>query len=237
MAILDDLNGILTPEQIARINGDATLTAKLAKKDELYGFYVGEDEPVNTPPANKTPVNTPVNTPPAAANFDLSSIESLLDKKLGKINEIVDARVAEVVKTRGDELVNNAVKISLQRNDELNRIYLEHQANFGEVFDSTKFNSFLEENKDKGFRTIRQAYDAYVAPQTMEREVERRANEKVAKQSGSHVPGSTPPPSSNSNIKVFMQRGRATDGTGMTGAQRAAAALDKKLANDAAMAS
>lgn len=237
MAILDDLNGILTPEQLATINGNVALKSKLSKADELYGFYVGDDEPVNTPPANKTPVNTPANTPPANANFDLSSIESMFDKKLGNLNKTIEDKIGEVVKTRGDELVNSAVKIALQRSDELNRIYVEHSTNFGEVFDSGKFNTFLEENKDKGFRSIRQAYDAFVAPQTMQREVDKKVQEEINKRSGSHVPGSTPPPSSNSNIRVFLNRGKATDGTGTTGSQRAAAALDRKLAREAELAS
>lgn len=227
MAILDDLKGILGDDAIAKIEANAALKAKISRGDELRGYYDGDEEV--TPPARAAEEPAPARREPPAA-FDLGAIERMLDTKLGKVNEIVDARVDAAVKTRGDELVNNAVKIALQRSDELNRIYMEHQSNYGEAFDTTKFNEFLESNKDKGFRSIRQGYDAYIAPRAVEREVDTKVKAKLAEGSGRHVPGTTPPPSTNSNIRFFKQRSAAGDGTASTGAQRAAALLDKRLA-------
>ena len=234
-SILDDLKGILTPEEFAKVQGRQDLATRLTRGDELRSFYDGEE---TTPPASVTP---PASTtpPPAAGQFDLGVIERMLDTKISKINETVDARVAEVVKTRGDELVNNAVKISIQRADELNRIYGRHERETGEAFDSAKFNEFLETPAAKAARypSITAAYEAFSAPQAMEREVDRRFKAKVAADSGLHVPGTTPAPATNSNIQVFKKRGSNGADAPTTGAGKAAAALDKIMSRRMEMAS
>lgn len=238
MAILDDLNGILTPEQIAQINSNTALMAKLDKKDELYSYYAPEDPPAAAaPPAALPPVVAPA-AALASGGFDLSAIERMLDTKLGKVNELVESRVNEIVQARGDELVNNAASLAVRRADELNRIYIEHQANYAEAFDTVKFNEFLEANKDKRFSSIRAGYDAFIGPRATEREVDRRVTEKMKTSSGTAgVPGSTPAPSTNSNIRVFMNRNKTGDATVTTGAQKAAAALDKIMSRQNEMAS
>ena len=59
---------------------------------------------------------------------------------------------------------------------------------------------------------------------TIEQEVDKRVKAK----SGQNVPGTTPGPSVNSNIRSIMSRGRTGDPNApQTGAGRAAAALDK----------
>ncbi len=233
MALLDDLKGILSPEEFAKIQGNATVATRIARGDELRSYYDGEETPVAPPAASATVV-----APNSSSQFDLSSIERMMDTRLGKLNEIVDTRVNEIVKTRGDELVNNAVKIATQRADELSRIYTRHAAETGKPFDSTDFNTFLEkpESKARGYRTITQAYDDYVAPQTQERVVEQKVRERMAAESGKHVPGTTPAPSVNSRISVFQRRGSA-DGAVSTGAQKAAEMLDKRMARQQEMAS
>ena len=236
--LLDDLKGILSPAEYAKIEGNAALKTRASKASELLEWYGGEEEPATTTtttttvqPAATTTVQLAQRNAP---NFDLSSIETMLDKKLSTLNTTIDTKIGEVVKQRGDELVNNAVKIALQRSDELNRIYMEHQANFSEAFDTTKFNEFLEANKDKGFRTIRQGYDAFIGPRAEDARVQKRVKEELAKQSGNNVPGTTPPPSANAAILHFKKRTVAGDGTATTGAQRAAALLDKRMAEASA---
>lgn len=235
MAILDDLKGILGDEAIAKIEGNPALKMKLAKGEELYGYYAGDDD--TTASATATVTQPAAAAAASHSQFDLGSIERMLDAKLGNMNKTIEDKIGEVVKTRGDELVNSAVKIALQRSDELNRIYMEHQSNYGESFNSEKFNEYLEQNKDKGFRSIRQAYESYVQPRAMDREVDRRVDEKLKKSSGGAVPGTTPAPSVNSNIRHFKARSASADGQGMTGAQRAAAMLDKRMADSQAAAS
>ncbi len=235
MALLDDLKGMLTPEEFAKIQGNTAVASRIARGDEYVSYYDGDETPATT----TTPAATS-NTPPSPINtsgLDLSSIERMLDTKLGKINEIVDARVNATVEARGNELVNNAVKLATQRADELSRIYSRHAAETGKPFDSGDFNTFLEkpESKAHGYRTITQAYDDYVAPQTQERVVEQKVRERLAAESGRNVPGTTPAPSVNNNIRVFQKRG-TSDGSVSTGAQKAAEMLDKRMARQQEMA-
>ena len=236
MALLDDLKGILSPEEFSKIQGSPVAT-RLTRGSELLSYYDGDA--VETPAATTSATVTPSAATTPAGMFDLSEIDRRLEARLGKLNELVDTRVNDIVATRGNELVNNAVKISLQRADELNRIYSRHVNETGKQFDSADFNNFLEkpEVKARGYRTITQAYDDYVAPQTQERVVEQKVQERLRAQSGSNVPGSTPAPSSSSALKVFMKRGTAAEGGGTTGASRAAAMLDRMGSSRQEMAS
>ena len=233
-SILDDLKGVLGDDVIAKLEANPAIKTRITRGDELRSYYDGEEPPPvqqqqqEPPPARREP---PAGT---GGQFDLSAIERMLDTKLGNIDQRIDSRLESVVKAKGDELVNNAVKISIQRADELNRIYVEHSNNFGEAFDSTKFNEYLEANKDKGFRTIRQAYDAYIAPRAEDRRVDQKVAAKLAEKSGQNVPGTTPPPATNSNIRHFMKRNVAGGAAGETGASRAAAMLDRLESSRAA---
>lgn len=239
-SILDDLKGILSPAEYAKLEAKTDLATRLSRGDELRSFYDGEEEP---PVAHVDPPPVARNTPPPPGAFDLSAIERMFDARMGKLNEAVDARVAEVVKTRGDELVNNAVKIAVQRSDELSRVYMRHERETGEPFDSAKFNEFLESPAAKSARysSITSAYEAFVAPVVTERtinaEVDKRYKAKVAEDSGKHVPGTTPGPAVNSNIRFFQKRTATGAAAETTGAGRAAAALDKIMSRQQEMAS
>ena len=239
MALLDDLKGLLSPAEFAKIQGNLAVATSLARGQELISYYDGDETP--TPAVVDSPVARSTPPPAAAGQFDLSAIDRMLDAKLGKINEIVDARVADVVKTRGDELVNNAVGIAVRRADELNRIYGRHEREVGKPFDSNDFNAFLEkpENKARGYRSITEAYEAYVAPVVQERTIEAKVEERVKARSGTAgVPGTTPAPATNSNIRMFINRGKTgADGTPTTGAGRAAAMLDRMQSRQLEMAS
>jgi hypothetical protein len=131
----------------------------------------------------------------------------------------------------------------VQRADELSRVYSRHEHETGKPFDSAEFNAFLEkpEVKQQGFRTITQAYEAFVAPVVAERtinaEVDKRYKAKVADDSGKHVPGTTPGPAVNSNIRFFQKRTASGAAVETTGAGRAAAALDKIMSRQQEMAS
>ena len=238
MSILDDLKGVLSPDEFAKLEGRQDLANRLSRGDELRSYYDG-DEPASGADYAEPVVRT---TPPANTGgaFDLSAIDRMLDAKLGKINEMVDSRVADVVKTRGDELVNNAVKISIQRADELNRIYGRHEREVGKPFDSADFNTFLEkpEVKARGYRTITDAYNDYVAPVVQQKTIEKGIEDGIKARSGSAaVPGTTPPPATNSNIRMFMKRGANGTPAETTGAGRAAAALDRIQARRQELAS
>ena len=76
-SILDDLKGILTPEEFAKVQGRQDLATRLTRGDELRSYFDGEEA---TPPASVTPppsstsaapswggsTSTPTGTPVAA---------------------------------------------------------------------------------------------------------------------------------------------------------------------------
>lgn len=167
----------------------------------------------------------------------------MIDTKLGTIGATIDTKLEASIKTRGDELVNNAVRIAVQRSDELSRIYGRHEREVGKPFDSAEFNAYLEkpEVKARGFRTLTDAYEAFVAPvvteKTINAEVDKRYQAKVQADSGKNVPGTTPAPAVNSNIRFFQKRTATGAAAETTGAGRAAAALDRIMARDAERAS
>lgn len=231
-SLLDDLKGILGDDAIAKIEANPALKSRVEKGSELVTMYFGDDDPDPvTPPANRSNEPPPAPRSVPGAGLDLSAVERMLDTKLGSINTTIDTKLGELVNARGTELLNNAVKIALQRSDELNRVYNRHSAEFGEVFDSVKFNEFLEtpEAKAKNFQSVTQAYEAWVAPRLTQKAIDKGIEDGIKAKSGSSVPGTTPAPSTNNTITFFRKRGTAAEGGATTGAQRAAAILDQKL--------
>jgi len=229
MALIDDLQGILGEAEIAKIKANPGLVTKLTKHDELYSYYTGEEpEPaaaapaVAAPPAAAAPAS---GAPPSA--FDLGSIERMLDKRLGKLDETIAAQVTKILETRGNEVVNNAAKLATQRADQLNRIYMRHRDLTGEPFDSVKFNEYLETHKDKNFRSLDEAYDSFIEPVATEKKIQTEVDKRTKAQSGANVPGTTPGPAVHTgNVLKIMQRGKPGEGAG-TGAQRAAERLQR----------
>jgi hypothetical protein len=237
MAILDDLKGLLSPAEFAKIEGNAAIKARVDKADELYTYYAGADDP---PPAAHQDDPPPARreTPPPA--FSLDAIERMLDAKLGaKLTDTVKTQVEEVVKTRGDELYNN-VRAGV-RSDALQlvKIYTRHNEVTGKSWDDAeevKFNDFLKANNEavktgggKRYATLTEAYNDYIAPVVTERTIATEVDKRVKAESGKNVPGTTPAPSTNSNIRFFKQRSVAGGDGKETGAQRAAALLDQKM--------
>ena len=241
-SILDDLKGILGDAAIAKLEADGALKARLTRGDELRGYYDGDDDPA--------PVRTNAQDDPAPVrrdvpnrDFDRSDIQKMIDKTITDLNAAFETKVAEAVQKRGDELYNNVR--SGVRGDALQlvKIYTRHQQVTGQEWndaEEVKFNDFLKANNEavakgagKRYGTLTEAYNDYIQPVVTEREVDRRVDEKFKAESGKRVPGTTPAPSVNSNIMHFKKRSLAPDGQGLTGAQKAAALLDAKLAAEA----
>lgn len=242
MAILDDLKGVLSADEFSKLESDPALKTRLTRGDELRSFYDGEETTTTSTTSTVANTGTTETTRSTPANqFDLSAIESMFDRKIGKLDERIDSRFNTLVEQKGNELVNNAVKISIQRADELNRIYAQHHQDFGTPFDSKAFNDFLEKDENKSrFRTITEAYDAMTADARIQKKLDAAKAEgkaeAVAARSGGNVPGTTPVPATHGNIVKFLKRGSSAEGAPATGAQRAATALDNILArrNEAA---
>jgi hypothetical protein len=238
-SILDDLKGILSPAEFAKLEASEAVKTRIARGDELRSYYDGDPDPV-TPPQNRSDPPPVRATPPP--QFDLSSIETLLDRKLGTINTTIETKINETIQARGTELVNNAVGIAMRQADELNRVYHRHSAEFGEAFDSTAFNEFLmkpenslmngDQRGGSKFPTVTSAYEAMVGPKMTEKTIAAEVEKRVKQDPRVNTPpGTTPPSAVNSNIVKFMKRGGPADGAPATGASRAAAMLDRMDAN------
>ena len=237
-SILDDLKGILSAEDFAKLESNSTMRTRLARGEELLSYYESGEEPVVSTGASD-PVRTA--TPPPARGTDLQDIERMLDSRLGTLNQTIESKINDAVKARGDELYNNVR--SGVRGDALQlvKIYTRHQNATGKEWDDaeeTKFNDFLKSNQTaltagtggKPYRNLTEAYNDYISPVVTERTIEDEVAKRVKAQSGASVPGTTPSPSANSNVRFFKTRTVAGDGARETGASRAAALLDRRMA-------
>ena len=234
MALLDDLEGILGKDAIDKIKADPRVSQRAIKADELLGYYDG-DEPT-APPAKVEPKVEPVKVTSPGMDMAalLAGIDKSLDAKLGTIGKTIDDKIDAAVKTRGAELAGNASSIALRNADELNRVYRRHEKDFGEDFDSTAFNTFVEDQKKngRGFKSVTEAYEAMTADKRTDKTVEDRVREQLkTRASAQNVPGVTPP-SVKSPLGVFMARGKAEGGAD-TAVSKAAAMLAARRASHA----
>lgn len=243
-ALLDELKGILSAEEFAKLEGNAAMKTRLERGDELRNWYDGDEPPAaNEPPPAPPRRDAP---PPVSAAADIQAIERMLDSKLATITGTVETKINEAIERRGAELVVSASNLATAKADELNRVYLRHQSDFGEAFDTNTFNEFLmkpensvmdKDNKRVGskFPTITAAYDAMTGDRRRQKELAAAKAEGVAEgkaaNSGRNLPGTTPGPMS-SNVRFFTQRGRPTDQNGQPDSRvgKAATALDNLLA-------
>jgi hypothetical protein len=237
-SILDDLKGILSPAEYSKLEANGAIKARIARGEEMVEYFDGGEPPATT--TTTTTTEPPARTTPAGM-FDLSSIERMLDARDQKQRDLIKTELDAAIKTRGDELYNN-VRAGV-RGDALQlvKIYTKHQQATGKEWDDAeevKFNEFLKTNNEavkagggKRYGTLTEAYNDYIAPvvteRTIESEVDKRVTAATKAQSGQHVPGTTPPPASNSNIRHFMKRSATGTAAETTGAGRAAAALDR----------
>ena len=236
MSILDDFEGVLSTEEIAKIKASPVLRTRLEKGDELLTYYTdGETPTVET----KKPL---VRAEASADAGDLASITKTLGELTTKLGNVVTKDDLEATLTkRGNELTQAAASRALKQSDELNRIYRRHEKDFGEEFDSEKFETFAAEQMKAGknFSSVTAAYEEYTAPQRTKSEIEKGVREGLkvrnAENQGAQVPGVTPP-SSKSPIATFMRRGKEADGENKTAVDRAGAALSARRASQASEA-
>jgi len=238
MAIIDELEGVLGKDVIAKIKANPKLHLKLNQGDGLRTAYYGSED-VDEDTTTTTP-NTTTHTPSTTSSsgpssLSLADIEGALAKQLGNIDERIDKRVTQTIEARAGEFLANASKIGLQRADELNRLYRRNVTELGEELDTEKFNAFVEEQQNSGvkFSSVTNAWEEFTRPQRTEAEVQKRVRDELKKKAtenqGQHLPGVTPP-NSKSPIAVLMNRGRAADGsTGETSVEKAGASLERRL--------
>ena len=236
MSILDDFEGVLSTEEIAKIKASPALRTRLEKGDELLTYYTdGETPTVET----KKP---PVRAEASAEAGDLASITKTLGELTTKLGNVVTKEDLEATITkRGNELAQAASSRALKQSDELNRIYRRHEKEFGVEFDSTAFDTWADEQLKSGrqFKSVTAAYEDFTAPERTKAQIETGVRDELKKRNaenqGAQVPGVTPP-SSKSPIATFMNRGREKDGENKTAVDRAGAALSARRASQASEA-
>jgi hypothetical protein len=235
-SLLDELASVLgTADAIAKIKANPELADRIAKQDELYGFY--KDETVEAPTVTTTAATEPVKreTPPATSDLGaiLRSMEGLT-KQIADLPTIVNTRVDEVVKARGDELVNSAVARSIRQADELARAREDWNRNYSDSgkkpFDSEAFEKYVNEKVTAGtrFASVTDAYQSFVAPQREEIAIEGKVRERLKERNSGNVPGVTPT-TSKTTLGKLMERGRDKDSNGETAVSRAGERLNALL--------
>jgi hypothetical protein len=234
-SLLDELANVLgTADTIAKIKANPELADRIAKQDELYGFY--KDEPVDAPTVTTTAAPEPVKreTPP---NSDLGAILRSMEgltRQIADLPTIVNTRVEEAVKERGAELVNSAVARSIRQADELARAREDWNRNYSEngkkPFDSEAFEKHVNDQVAAGrrFASVTDAYKDFVAPQREEIAIEGKVRERLKERNSGNVPGVTPT-TSKTTLGKLMERGRDKDSNGETAVSRAGERLNALL--------
>ena len=239
-SLLDELASVLgTADAIAKIKANPELADRIAKQDELYGYYKDETieapSTVVTPPAAVTP--PAVVTPPATASGDMGALlrsMETLTAKIGDIPTLVKTQVDEAVKTRGDELVTAATTRALRQADELAKAREDWNRNYsdgGKVpFDSGAFETYVNEQTTAGnrFASVTKAYESFTAAKREDVTVENKVRERLKERNTGQVPGVTPT-TAKSTLGVLLNRGREKDGNGETAVSRAGERLDARL--------
>lgn len=234
--LLDELAGVLSAEEIAKIKANPRLSGRMDKVRELEALYYGEDEPVVTPPAVVTPPPAVVTPPPAAATGD--DVRTMVSGILKRLDTVVTSdKIEEVVTKTVEKLapkfIGAAAAQGTRNADELNRIYIGHKSEFAEDFDSQGFNTFIETQQKAGiqYRSVTDAYNDMVKDKRVETKVKKGIEEGVREGLKRRVPvPGTTPQGTKSPLSVILARGRPTDSTGATAAESAGADLEARLA-------
>ena len=237
-SLLDEIASALgTADAIAKIKANPELADRIAKQDELYGFY--KDEPVDAPTVTTTSA-APVTREAPAATSDLGAILRSMEgltKQIADLPSIVNSRVDEVVKARGDELVNSAVARSIRQADELARARENWNQNYSDggkkPFDSAAFEKYVNDKVAAGskFASVTDAYESFVAPQREEIAIEGKVRERLKERNSGNVPGVTPT-TSKTTLGKLMERGRDKDSNGETAVSRAGERLNALMHNN-----
>lgn len=231
---LTELEGLLDADSIAKIRGNEAVRTQLARAGEVMDFYDGVSD---TPP----PAPTRREAPPAGdrrpATDDLSSLTAQLTgitSKLDGLDTTISTKINEVVQQRGNELVNNAIAISMRNSRELSKLDARNRADFGSDLDDDALSAHVDKAKEAGrpFRTITDAYDDMTREarnqKVVDTTVETRVREELKTRASGNVPG-TSSPAATPMLKV-LKGGSRQPGDAGTHIDSAAQALRDRLA-------
>lgn len=206
--LLTDLEGILDADTITKLRANPAVADKVKARDEIFGYYMGEnDTPPAAPPRREAPPVAAV--PPRAATDDLAALTAKLDNFTNGFDAKLDEKLDNIVKKRGDELVNNAVGMAMRNTIELVDVAARHREEMGESLDRSKLEAHANAARESGrpFRTITEAYEDMTRTQREEKRVDSRVREELKTQASGKVPGNTPAASA-SPVLNFMRKNR-----------------------------
>jgi len=233
MALVDDLEGILGAEAIAKLPAD--VRSRIQFGDELTDYYNGAVSEEPKPPVVQQHPRAAVAPPAQQSNnlgAGLDDIGKLLDSRISGLKDEIAKTVNETIEKRGGELTGTAIAVSLRNTRDLLRIENRYEKDFGETFDDNKLNEFVNQQAEKGvkYASITDAYEAWTAPRYTEKKIEEGVREGLKQQqSGQHLPGVSPQ-ASRGPVAILQSR-RANDGGGggETAVSRAGRALQERL--------
>lgn len=258
--IIERLLATMTPEEQAIVKAKLVADPKLAVDDrrmgDLFGIYMGVEEPATTttttvtePTTTTTPAATHTPALPSAAATTATSqpvtttTASFTDSTailaaLNGLKSSIDERFKNVitkdeVNKLGGELLNNAVTLALKQADEISMIRETNRREFGAELDRTKFEKFVLDNQDpttkrNKYSTLTEAYDAMVADERYKSRLAKDVAEQVKqKTSGATVPGQSTSTSMSAAQQV-LAKARATNKTDSGSSVEAAVAELKR---------
>lgn len=213
MPVFEELEGLLGAEAVAKLTPE--MRTKLEFGEELTSYYNG-DTTEQPKPKVAARANEARTEPAASGNFDLAALDTLLEKRIGNIDEKIKAGIEEGMKTKGAELFRNATSSATDTMLGVLTVSQKHRKDFGEDFDPSTLNSWALEEQKKGrvFKNVEDAYDQMVAPKREEKRVADGIREGLkTRTSQEGVPGYTPP-AANAPHRILSMRGRTEGGAG-----------------------
>lgn len=213
--ILEELEGILGADVVATLRSNPYAVTKLKARDDIYEYYMGEHD--NAPADPPKPTVEPTRTAPprvatGAPNSELSAIMAKLDS-IGDVDAKIKTGVEAVVTARGNELVNNAIAISMRNSRELSKLDVRNQSELGSALDDDALSAHADAAAKAGrpFRTITDAWEdmtrqARFDKQLREATAKVEADAKTARASGD-VPGVSPT-AATPMLRVLKNEGR-----------------------------
>lgn len=216
--ILAELEGFLGEEVIATLRANPEAVTRLKARDDIYGYYMGEsDTPPADPPRREAPPVARTAPPPRSASDAPGAELSAIMAKLDAIGD-VDAKIAGIVTARGNELVNNAIAISMKNSRELSRLDARSRAELGEDLDDSKLEAHAAAAAAAGrpFRTITDAYEDMTREARFQKELTTKVAEGVAAAKTQRASGDVPgvsPTAAAPFLKELKSAGRKPDGS------------------------
>jgi hypothetical protein len=191
MALIDELTGILTPEQIAKIK-TAGIDKKIERGEQLADYLDRGELPPD-----------PLVPPPAAGQITLDQLTSTLKTSLTEFEGTFTPKIETIAKTQAEavwaakaaEAQPTILAESTRWAHQMSQIEQDYKDLTGESFDDAKLEELNKFAKDSGkpITSPRAIYDEWVRDKRTEKMIDTKAEEKARTiVSSRSIPGVTP---------------------------------------------